>query len=349
MNGRIYDPNLGRFLSADPIIQAPYNSQSYNRYSYVMNNPLSMIDPSGYSWLSKKWKSVKKFAKKNWSAVKFVATAYVFGPNAAVLTNKSFRGYVKTHKWSQQVASIGAGIADAIGCAGACSSATSAYLTELNGGDFGDIMKSAAMAYASYAAFSAVNAPYGGNWEVSRVIANGVTGGAVSMAYGGKFGDGAALSGGLAFGAYLYTNTVNWYKSTAGHQIEGSSEATWKPGTEAYSKADGVSVRNVNHINIGMGVKGDGSPINRIAFSNLAAEGGFVSQATNQISGFNSFSVVHDIWGGVLQPASPLLWNLGITNFGSMPPALLVNYSALLAQQPHTVTSYQFDIRKQYN
>ncbi len=194
MNGRIYDPNLGRFLSADPLIQSPYNSQSYNRYSYVMNNPLSLVDPSGYSWVSKKWKSVKKFAKKNWSTVKFVATAFVFGPTAAVLSNKSFRHYVKTHKWSQQVASVGAGIADALGCSGACSTATSAYLTELNGGDFGDIMKSAAMAYASYAAFTQVNSLYDG-WNASRVIANGVTGGAVSEAYGGKFKDGFMFSG----------------------------------------------------------------------------------------------------------------------------------------------------------
>lgn len=49
MNGRVYDPELGRFLSADPFVQAPYNSQSYNRYSYVFNNPLSFTDPSGYS------------------------------------------------------------------------------------------------------------------------------------------------------------------------------------------------------------------------------------------------------------------------------------------------------------
>ncbi|MEJ6477041.1 RHS repeat-associated core domain-containing protein, partial [Pseudoalteromonas piscicida] len=48
MNGRIYDPTLGRFLQADPHIQAPTNSQSYNRYSYVLNNPLSYTDPSGY-------------------------------------------------------------------------------------------------------------------------------------------------------------------------------------------------------------------------------------------------------------------------------------------------------------
>ncbi|WLQ13235.1 FG-GAP-like repeat-containing protein [Hahella aquimaris] len=50
MGGRVYDPIIGRFLSADPIVQAPSMSQSFNRYSYVMNNPLSMTDPSGYEW-----------------------------------------------------------------------------------------------------------------------------------------------------------------------------------------------------------------------------------------------------------------------------------------------------------
>ncbi len=48
MNGRIYDPLLGRFLSPDPIVQAPGNPNSYNRYSYVLNNPLKYVDPSGY-------------------------------------------------------------------------------------------------------------------------------------------------------------------------------------------------------------------------------------------------------------------------------------------------------------
>jgi RHS repeat-associated protein len=48
MNGRVYDPELGRFLSADPNIQSPDDSQSYNRYSYVQNNPLRYTDPSGY-------------------------------------------------------------------------------------------------------------------------------------------------------------------------------------------------------------------------------------------------------------------------------------------------------------
>ncbi|NQY33355.1 MAG: PQQ-binding-like beta-propeller repeat protein [Alteromonadaceae bacterium] len=61
MNGRIYDAMLGRFLQADPFIQAPTDSQSYNRYAYVRNNPLTLIDPSGYSWLSKAWKKIKPF------------------------------------------------------------------------------------------------------------------------------------------------------------------------------------------------------------------------------------------------------------------------------------------------
>lgn len=47
MNGRMYDANLGRFLSPDNYIQDPYNTQSFNRYGYVWNNPLSFNDPSG--------------------------------------------------------------------------------------------------------------------------------------------------------------------------------------------------------------------------------------------------------------------------------------------------------------
>ena len=58
MDGRMYDPVLGRFLSPDPFVQAPDFTQSLNRYSYCMNNPLSLVDPSGYSWFSKNWKSL---------------------------------------------------------------------------------------------------------------------------------------------------------------------------------------------------------------------------------------------------------------------------------------------------
>jgi RHS repeat-associated protein len=48
MNGRMYDPLVGRFLSADLVIQDPTNAQNYNRYSYCLNNPLKYSDPSGW-------------------------------------------------------------------------------------------------------------------------------------------------------------------------------------------------------------------------------------------------------------------------------------------------------------
>jgi len=48
MNGRVMDPLLGRFISADPYIDGAMNTQGWNRYSYVQNNPLSLVDPSGY-------------------------------------------------------------------------------------------------------------------------------------------------------------------------------------------------------------------------------------------------------------------------------------------------------------
>jgi RHS repeat-associated protein len=48
MGGRVYDPLSGRFMSADPIMQAPFSTQGSNRYSYVFNDPINLTDPSGF-------------------------------------------------------------------------------------------------------------------------------------------------------------------------------------------------------------------------------------------------------------------------------------------------------------
>lgn len=89
MNGRVYDPSLGRFISADPFVQAPTDTQSFNRYSYVLNNPLSATDPSGYFF-----KSLFKGIAKNYflnALVGAIATA-VGGP-AGLAIWKAFTTY----------------------------------------------------------------------------------------------------------------------------------------------------------------------------------------------------------------------------------------------------------------
>ncbi len=64
MNGSLYDPLLRRFLNADENIQDPYNTQNYNKYGYVMNNPLMYNDPSG------------EFIGFIFAAIKIIATIY---------------------------------------------------------------------------------------------------------------------------------------------------------------------------------------------------------------------------------------------------------------------------------
>lgn len=50
MNGRMYDPQNARMLSADPILHDATSTQAYNKYSYCINNPLKYTDPSGYDF-----------------------------------------------------------------------------------------------------------------------------------------------------------------------------------------------------------------------------------------------------------------------------------------------------------
>lgn len=77
MNGRMYDPQLGRFLSPDNYIQDPFNTQNYNRYGYVLNNPLMYVDPSGESFLGFLGKAAEGIG--NFFGTVFVGIAQFFG------------------------------------------------------------------------------------------------------------------------------------------------------------------------------------------------------------------------------------------------------------------------------
>ena len=54
MNGRMYYPIIGRFLSPDPYVQG-VGTQGFNRYTYALNNPLKFTDPTGYKWKWWQW------------------------------------------------------------------------------------------------------------------------------------------------------------------------------------------------------------------------------------------------------------------------------------------------------
>ena len=55
MNGRVYDPMLGRFGTPDPTTENPFSTQGWNRYTYVGNSPLNFTDPSGYCFMGCFW------------------------------------------------------------------------------------------------------------------------------------------------------------------------------------------------------------------------------------------------------------------------------------------------------
>ncbi len=141
MNGRVYDPQLGRFLSADPTMQFPYSSQGYNRYNYVGNNPLKYVDPSGYGWnpftvvkriVSGRRKAVKKVLSNPIVRTMVVIAAAVVTGGAAASAMASSLGYA-----SATAATIGASAtmtsAMLVGAAAGAAGSFAATLVATNG------------------------------------------------------------------------------------------------------------------------------------------------------------------------------------------------------------------------
>ncbi len=82
-NGRYYDNEIGRFISADPFIQTPFDPQNLNRYSYVINNPQNYVDPDGYFHQPKKKKGG---FFKSWlgTIIGAIVTIVTYGAGSAI-------------------------------------------------------------------------------------------------------------------------------------------------------------------------------------------------------------------------------------------------------------------------
>ena len=189
MNGRVYDPELGRFISADPFVQDASNAQSWNRYSYVLNNPLSMTDPTGF-FFGSIFNAIGNFVGSVFKAVASILKAALKIPLIRAVI---------------QIAACGSGVvAVCLGVTGAMALAA--------GGGIGDALQAMAFTAASMGVWGGV----GGilhTMEQTLSAANvlitsavhGVVNGALSMAQGGTFVDGF-VSGAIGQAAGMFAS-----------------------------------------------------------------------------------------------------------------------------------------------
>lgn len=164
MNGRVYDPTIARFVQSDPIDDR--GIQGLNRYSYVLNNPLSLTDPTGHlSW--------GEWMRLGINIAVTVATGGVGGwQGFAVAGANGFMaghlqsGTTKGGAWGAFSAITFHGIGSYFDGAEWAHQGSHVFGTNLNMGGFS-----------------------------AKVLAHGVTGGTVQHLQGGSFGSGFAAAG----------------------------------------------------------------------------------------------------------------------------------------------------------
>ncbi|WKD50396.1 FG-GAP-like repeat-containing protein [Microbulbifer spongiae] len=219
MNGRIYDPRLGRFMQADPFIQAAADTQMYNRYSYVRNNPLNATDPSGYFIFTlAAIINTALVTAKVISLTQGIIAAFVIGFAGAVAAGGSLGDAL--------ISGISGAAFTALGGANFADTALAAILTEtgvrvlafgalggitsiLQGGKFGH-----GFAAAGLGAAAGSIPGLGGKGPgaiLKRAVVGAVVGGTSTKITGGKFANGAATG---AFVSILQTGVKAAVDST---------------------------------------------------------------------------------------------------------------------------------------
>ncbi|WP_229706748.1 RHS repeat-associated core domain-containing protein, partial [Shewanella inventionis] len=284
MGGRIYDPTLGRFLQADPFIQAPLNSQSYNRYAYVLNNPMSMTDPSGYFF-----SGLKKFVKKWWKpivAVVAVVATYGAATNWVAGWGATW-GTAATATSAATLTTTGGIVTGAI-AGGVGGFVGGALMTGSLKGSLTGALKGA----FSGAIFGGIAAHYGNTWNFSRVMSNSVAGGISGEATGGSFREGFKLSFALSMtrlGWEHIKERTNMLKLRA-TKIEGNRPPVYNKHGElmTYSNRDMSQIVGTD--------AGDGN-----WFTNLTKDSGmegtiFENKSSTWARSMNAISKGHDFW-----------------------------------------------------
>ena len=203
MNGRVYEPKLGRFISADPTIDGVTTSQGFNRYSYVHNNPMNVADPSGFGWTRDLWRDVKPYVG---AILAVVITYYCWACGPEVLAAwfaaaGAVNGYIQTGTLSGTV--IGAFTGAVAGYFGgaygwqaavAANAIAGGIAEQLQGGSFGHGFVTAGLSTLAGVGTGTVIGPIDFNnvaLAFAKIAARAVVGGTISEASGGKFANGA--------------------------------------------------------------------------------------------------------------------------------------------------------------
>jgi RHS repeat-associated protein len=229
--GRIYDARIGRFVQADPVVQDGEDLQAYNRYAYVRNNPLTLTDPSGFSWLSKAWKHVKHALSPKTQTAELLRTQFKIEDYMSSTFGfiRSIDNYTASHSWVQM---IGTAVATYFG-GPAGAAAAAAHNAHIQGAGVDDAMKAGAIAGVSAMAFSSIGGYYGDTWTLGRVGWTAVAGGATAEASGGSFKDGFLMSGGMAlltYGNYAMRREMVAQSSLNSENINGKSAGFFGDG-----------------------------------------------------------------------------------------------------------------------
>ncbi len=221
MNGRLFDPLIGRFMQGDPLIQDPGNLQNFDRYAYCYNNPLSCTDPSGMSS----------------SSVLRIAAAIVVAIVAPELLGTMF-------------ASVAAATGGTVFATVSCTAASSTVLTTLGSytvaatsgflagaiatGSLKGGLQGALSAGLFYGAGDLINgrglfAGSGGIEDrVAQVAVHGVVGCVTSEAGGGKCGPGALSA---AFSKAVVVSDFTRDVAASGDKVVGTLVTAMAGGT----------------------------------------------------------------------------------------------------------------------
>jgi len=237
MNGRIYDPGIGRFLSADPSVQAPTQTQNYNRYSYVVNNPLSLTDPSGFNFLNNFGRWLTNTFGKTGAQIAIGVIGVVVAVAAWYVAPIAFTAITTI----ATTTAAGGLSATGVFVAGVAAGFSSTFIsTQLSGASISQSLELAAIAGAlgglTAGVFNAAGVggipdnfmDYVHDFAFSAA-AGAVDGGVLSAASGGDFVQGAGLGVVFAAGTYVVVTSAVTYLYEQGEVLypkNGSTDAS---------------------------------------------------------------------------------------------------------------------------